>query len=202
MARPIPDLELMEANEAALDDRVIIDDTSDAETKAMEIEQLLKLIIPTGLITPFGGASAPDGFLLCDGANVSRTTYADLFAVIGTNYGVGDGSSTFGLPNLKGRVPVGLDTGQTEFNTLGKSGGNKIHSHALSDNGFAKIHANAGNMYLTKNPVVSWSYNTIKTAFGESGSSGSTALGVGLGGSTDNASTLQPYLTTQFVIKT
>lgn len=125
MARPIPDLELMEANEAALDDRVIIDDTSDAETKAMEIEQLLKLIIPTGLITPFGGASAPDGFLLCDGANVSRTTYADLFAVIGTNYGVGDGSSTFGLPNLKGRVPVGLDTGQTEFNTLGKSGGLK-----------------------------------------------------------------------------
>lgn len=125
MARPIPDLELMEANEAALDDRVIIDDTSDAETKAMEIEQLLKLIIPTGLITPFGGASAPDGFLLCDGAAVSRTTYADLFAVVGTNYGVGDGSSTFNLPNLKGRVPVGLDTGQTEFNTLGKSGGLK-----------------------------------------------------------------------------
>jgi len=56
-------------------------------------------------------------------------------------------------------------------------------------------------MYLTKNPVVSWSYNTIKTAFGESGGSGSTALGVGLGGSTDNASTLQPYQTTNYIVK-
>lgn len=201
MARPIPDLELMEANEAALDDRVIIDDTSDAETKAMEIEQLLKLIIPTGLITPFGGASAPDGFLLCDGAAVSRSTYADLFAVVGTNYGVGDGSSTFNLPNLKGRVPVGLDTGQTEFNTLGKSGGVTTHVHTLND-GYAMMNNQSGIVAVIrrKTGIPNWTANAQGTG-GETSSSVTGLGGVQLGGSTVSASNLVPYLTMQFIIK-
>ena len=55
--------------------------------------------VPTGTVVPFAGATAPDGFLICDGSAISRTRYADLFAVIGTTYGTGDGNSTFNLPN-------------------------------------------------------------------------------------------------------
>ena len=61
----------------------------------------------TGTILPWSTASIPTGFLECAGANVSRSTYADLFGVIGTTYGAGDGSTTFGLPNLADNVPVG-----------------------------------------------------------------------------------------------
>ena len=62
---------------------------------------------PTGMITPFGGSTAPEGWLVCDGSAISRTDYADLFAVIGTTYGDGDGSSTFNLPekNIFGILP-------------------------------------------------------------------------------------------------
>ena len=52
---------------------------------------------PSGMVVPFAGASAPSGYLLCDASAVSRTTYAELFAVIGTTYGAGDGSTTFNV---------------------------------------------------------------------------------------------------------
>ena len=64
-------------------------------------------LVPTGAILPYGGTTAPSNFLLCDGSAVSRSTYADLFAILSTSYGVGDGSLTFNLPNLKGRFPLG-----------------------------------------------------------------------------------------------
>lgn len=64
---------------------------------------------PTGSFIYYGGTDVPEGYLLCNGANVSRTTYAALFAVIGTKYGEGDGSSTFTLPNLDGRVLQGTN---------------------------------------------------------------------------------------------
>ena len=63
-----------------------------------------------GEIKMYGGDSAPTGWLLCNGAAVSRTTYADLFAVLSTTDGVGDGSGTFNVPNFGGRVPVGVGT--------------------------------------------------------------------------------------------
>lgn len=81
----------------------------------------------TGSITMYAGANAPDGWLICDGSAISRTDYADLFSIIGTTYGTGDGSTTFNIPNLKGRVPVGLDTSDTSFDTLGETGGEKTH---------------------------------------------------------------------------
>lgn len=56
-------------------------------------------MMPTGSIIPFAGTNVPDGYLLCDGSAISRTTYADLFAVIGTVYGTGDGSTTFNIPD-------------------------------------------------------------------------------------------------------
>lgn len=70
-------------------------------------------ILPPGVLVPYGGSSAPSGWLLCDGSAVSRTTYAALFAILSTTYGAGDGSTTFNLPDLRGRAPVGAGTGAT-----------------------------------------------------------------------------------------
>lgn len=75
------------------------------------IDALLATIIPTGIQLPYGGASPPTGFLLCDGSNVSRTTYSALFSVVGTTYGAGDGSTTFTLPDKRGRGSIGSGTG-------------------------------------------------------------------------------------------
>jgi len=84
--------------------------------------------IAPGFIRIHAGLTAPWGWLICDGSAVSRTIYSALFDVIGNSYGAGDGSTTFNLPNLKGRVPLGLDVEQTEFDTLGKTGGAKTHA--------------------------------------------------------------------------
>jgi len=100
---------------------------------------------PTGTVVAFAGSSAPSGWLLCDGGStgVLRTTYSALFAVIGTTYGAGDGSTTFNVPDLRGRVAAGRDNmGGTVANRitvgvsgitgtgLGQVGGNEnLHGH-------------------------------------------------------------------------
>jgi microcystin-dependent protein len=84
--------------------------------------------VPTGVINMWATTTAPTNWLLCDGTAVSRSTYAALFAVISTTYGVGDGSTTFNLPNLKGKVPVGRDSANASFDTMGELGGAKTHT--------------------------------------------------------------------------
>lgn len=83
---------------------------------------------PPGVIHQYAGSSAPSGYLLCEGQAVSRVTYAALFAIIGTTYGAGDGSTTFNLPNLTGKVPVGLNSSDASFDARGETGGEKTHS--------------------------------------------------------------------------
>lgn len=83
---------------------------------------------PAGSITQYAGSSAPTGWLLCDGSAVSRTTYSDLFSLISTTYGVGDGSTTFNLPDLKGKIPVGYNSSDGDFDALGETGGAKTHT--------------------------------------------------------------------------
>lgn len=102
--------------------------------------------LSAGTIIPYGGSSAPSGFLLCYGQAISRSTYAALFAVIGTTYGAGDGSTTFNVPDLRGRVVAGQDdmggtsanrlTGQTggvDGDVLGGSGGAEAHTLVTSE---------------------------------------------------------------------
>ena len=88
-------------------------------------------IIPSGSIIAFGGAAAPDaGWLLCAGADISRSTYARLFAAIGVLYGAGNGSSTFGLPDLRDRVPMGKGTNNS---TLGAEVGSAAASSVITN---------------------------------------------------------------------
>lgn len=67
----------------------------------------LRMQMPVGVVLPFAGTTAPPGWALCEGQAVSRTTHAALFAAVGVTYGAGDGVTTFDLPDLRGRVPVG-----------------------------------------------------------------------------------------------
>lgn len=116
------------------------DPTSDnqAARKAYVDAQLSSF--PAGIILPYGGASAPSGYLLCYGQAISRTTYAALYTAIATSYGVGNGSTTFNVPDLRGRVPVGIDNmGGSDAgildiaNTLGLTGGEQKHTMTTSE---------------------------------------------------------------------
>lgn len=94
----------------------------------LEMQKKINSALPLGSIIPFAGSKAPDTYLFCDGSEVSRTEYADLFNIIGTMYGEGDGSTTFNLPNMKGRIPVGSNPSDNDFKTLGKMIGEKTHT--------------------------------------------------------------------------
>lgn len=89
---------------------------------------------PIGCVVDFygSGASIPAGWLFANGAAVSRTTYAALFAVIGTFHGAGDGATTFNLPNLQGKFRVGWNQSDTDFNAY-KSGGSKTRTLAIAN---------------------------------------------------------------------
>lgn len=78
---------------------------------------------------PFAGSTAPQGYLLCDGSAVSRTDYADLFTAIGTLYGAGDGITTFNVPDLSGRVVIGVSNNHV----LGSTGGEASHTLTSSE---------------------------------------------------------------------
>jgi len=84
--------------------------------------------VPIGTIVAYGGASAPSDWLICDGSAVSRVTYANLFAVLGITYGAGDGVTTFNVPDLQQRFPLGKATAGTG-STLGATGGAIDHTH-------------------------------------------------------------------------
>jgi microcystin-dependent protein len=101
---------------------------------------------PVGVILPYAGGTAPTNFLFCYGQSVSRTTYAALFAAIGTTYGAGDGVNTFGLPDLRGRVIAGQDdmggtsadrltglSGGVDGDTLGAAGGEQSHVNTVAE---------------------------------------------------------------------
>lgn len=91
--------------------------------------------VPTGTMLDFGGTVAPTGYLGCDGAAVSRTTYAALFTAIGTTWGAGDGSTTFNIPNAQRKTAVGsggAGTG-TLGNTVGSTGGEETHTQTINE---------------------------------------------------------------------
>lgn len=120
-------------------------------------------VTPAGVIHMFAGSISPSGWLICDGSAVSRTVYADLFKVIGTTYGAGDGNTTFSLPDMRGRTPVGVGQGvgltaRTLGGTVGQENSSLIeanlpaHAHSFtpagsltSESSHTHTSANAGN---------------------------------------------------------
>lgn len=91
-----------------------------AQLKA-EVDSLKESMVPTGAITLWSAMNAPNGYLICDGAEVSRTTYSRLFSVVGDTFGAGDGTTTFNVPNFQGVVPRGAGT--QDINGRIKDGG-------------------------------------------------------------------------------
>lgn len=159
---------------------------------------------PTGAVIPFAGTTEPSGWLFCFGQAVSRTTYAALFAVTSTTYGVGDGSTTFNLPDLRGRVVAGEDDmGGTSANRLtGLSGG--VNGDTLGGVGGAEAHT------LSTTEIASHlhSISTVTASGGNTGvqSTGSGGSGVsrntnstGGGGAHNN---VQPTIILNYIIKT
>ncbi|MBM9403426.1 tail fiber protein [Gluconacetobacter azotocaptans] len=119
--------------------------------------------VPVGAAMDFAGATAPPGWVLCYGQTVSRTTYAALFAVLGTVFGAGDGATTFGLPDLRGRATFGVDNmGGTAANLvtsagsglngvqLGAVGGSQMsasHTHGVTDSGHTHAVTDPGHVH-------------------------------------------------------
>jgi microcystin-dependent protein len=181
----------------------------------------VSILMPTGAIIPYGGASGspPDGWLDCNGQAVSRTTFADLFAVLGTAYGAGDGSTTFNVPDLRQRFPLGVATAGTG-STRGGTGGSidhvhagPSHTHSLETADGASAHAKvsissvAPELVLRRKTVASWTETHNMT--GTDGvSSDSNTVGTELGGSTDDAGTGDtdsdnpPFQAVNYLIKT
>ena len=128
--------------------------------------------LPIGSMIPFGSQeNIPSNWKICDGSAISRETYAELFDVIGTSYGAGDGSTTFNLPDKRGRVSVGLDSNQTEFDTIGKKSGSKYmqkHSHKLGAEGAWYYGVSTANLSGTG----TWAYRAYETNEAGEGDSG------------------------------
>ena len=170
----------------------------------------------SGMLMPYAGTSAPSGWLLCYGQAISRSTYSTLFSAISDTYGVGDGSSTFNLPDLRGRVVAGQDdmggvsannltnqTGGLNGDTLGATGGAETHLNTSAQSGLP-AHSHSAT-------------TTFTTVFGSNGSSGvltdsnrqtstGTASTTIANASTQDASqahnNVQPTIILNYIIKT
>jgi microcystin-dependent protein len=153
--------------------------------------------VPTGGLVMWSTASAPSGFLLCNGAAVSRSTYAALFAIVGTTFGSGDGSTTFNVPNYTNRMPYGT--------TIGTTGGSAdavvvshTHTASVSDPGHTHSVMERNDMFGTSPG------SGALTANG--GTTGTSFTGISVTNSTTGVSgtnaNLPPYLGINFIIKT
>ncbi len=109
-------------------------------------------ILPIGSMLLWSTSTAPSGFLLCNGAAVSRTLYAALFAVVGTTWGVGDGSTTFNVPNTAGRVVRGVNGTYTQASTGGVDSvtlaANQLPNHAHT---YTEPNAGTGHQHTLNN---------------------------------------------------
>lgn len=157
--------------------------------------------VEPGMIVGQGTTTVASGWLACDGTAVSRTTYAELFNAIGTNYGSGDGSTTFNVPDLQQRFPLGKATSGTG-SSLGATGGTVDHTHDLNGTGAAALHYmdSGGTAYERQVTGLSSWTRTDQHSITHASSSGTATTGVELAGATDTAN--PPYNTVFYVIKT
>ena len=148
-------------------------------------------LAPTGVVLPFAGASAPTGWLLCFGQTVSRTTYASLFTALGTSYGAGDGSTTFALPDLRGRIPGGKDNMGGSAASRLTTGGSGVDGATLGASGGAQTHT------LTNAQLPTSAIGTGGTTIAR-GSTVSDLQTIGSGQAHNNT---QPTIVLNYIIK-
>jgi len=138
-----------------------------AGQKVLLDNQTWGVSVPVGSGFVWYTNSAPTGFLMCDGSAVSRTTYSDLFAVIGTTFGVGNGSTTFNVPDLRQRLPLGKAVSGTG-STLAATGGNIDHTHTETAHTHS-IAVDGSHLHTVNSHVHTWgnvntggpSFNTL-----------------------------------------
>lgn len=188
--------------------------TTDYGLIAVSTSQLApRNIMPVGLgPLPWTGATAPPHWVFCNGQALSRTTYAALFAVMGTTFGVGDGSTTFNVPDIRGRLPLGKDnmggidagritsasTGGGNADTLGGVGGAQTHVLSLSE---TPSHTSGGAVTLTTvegggggNPGI------LSTSSGNTPSSANTVMSTQSFGGDGAHSNTQPWIALNYIL--
>jgi len=170
--------------------------------------------IPTATIVPWSSASVPTGFLECNGQTVSRSTYSALFAIVGTTYGAGDGSSTFLVPDLQDNVAVGKSNNKALGSTAGANtvaatgnvGGSTAnatlstaqlasHSHPINPSGNGGF--NIGGLLYQTSVTGNPGFTSGNTGDGSGHSHNMSATFSGTA-----SSVVQPYLTLIYIIKT
>lgn len=157
--------------------------------------------LPIGSIVAFASDTIPNGWLLCDGSVVSRTTYSELFNAIGLSY-VEEGyewqdEERFPLPNAKGRTLVGKDSTDTDFNTLGKTSGEKTHTLTVSE---MPKHNHTGGI-LTTNTIAGNARYYFQKLGATNDENFSNSLKIGEAGGGQAHNNLQPSLALNYIIK-
>ena len=169
--------------------------------------------IPTATIVPWSSSSVPSGFLECNGAAVSRSTYSALFAIISTTYGAGDGATTFNVPDLQDNVAIG----KSGTKALASTGGaNTVTSTGNVGGSTANATLSTAQLASHSHPITTNTYpnasnNKMRSAGNTSlGTAGTNNQGSGTGHqhnmsatfTGDATSVVQPYLTVIYIIKT
>ena len=157
---------------------------------------------PTGAMVMYGASLPPTGWLLCDGSAVSRSTYASLFAVIGTTFGAGNGTTTFNVPSMDSRFP------RQSTGFLGVTGGSSSHSHQI-DGGTTPAYAEVSiltgsgpHVFMNRVTTPSWNSTHDVTATSAESASTSKTSGAGVFGVTSTGVGTPLYLNLTFIIKT
>ena len=143
-----------------------------------------------GEIKMWAGDTIPDGWLLCDGSEVSKTTYPNLYEAIGDLWGVPSSSSNFKLPNLAGKVPVGYNSADTDFTPVGHTDGEKTHTLTIAE---MPSHSHSRNYYSAD-----WCANGTKSGYHGSDTGTKKVTGSTGGGQAHN--NLQPYAVVKYII--
>lgn len=161
--------------------------------KGVPVSGSSSLNVATGSILLYAGSSIPDGFLPCDGAAVSRSTYSDLFGVIGTTYGLGDNTTTFNVPDFRGRSPLGVGHGTDLTNrALGDKGGEETHL-LITGEMPSHTHSFPDDVAKTTGP---YSLNA------SGGTIGTETPTLGSAGGDTAHNTMHPFLSVNHIIKT